>query len=359
MGNNNINLNFINNRQIFKSVPNPPAQNINVQTAQAQPTAAQAFSESSQQIASQSIQTAMMGGSENAAFIKDAMKFPSNFNAFIYIVQQGMSTAQLNTQLQKHLMNLQGLTQTQAQILAQLKGFNSAELLSAQGINGTVLSQIEAAIKKLPISANGMINIADIAALITSNGKDAITQLIISMANSAKSGVNNINQIKDAARLINASVAVASQGDNAQTLKMLMLLYLPWLPLQQGVDFDLEISSQDEEKSDNSVLVIRIQTVNYGEIVAVLTLINPNSVDINIQCSDEFPKDELTLRLNTENKNYSVQNSLSYTPKIVDKTASDKPKATINMSATNEISPYLLLTAQQIIRFVVEIDKEN
>ena len=354
---NNINLNFINNRHVLKPAQNIQAQNVNSQPAQAQPVAPQTYSQSSRQIASQSLQTAMMGGSENAAFIKDAMKFPTNFNAFIYIVQQRMSTAQLNSQLQKHLMNLQGLTQTQAQILAQLKGFNSAELLNTQGINKDILSQIETAIKKLPISANGMINIADIAALITSNGKDAITQLIISMANSAKSGVNNINQIKDAARLINASVAIAGQGDNAQTLKILMLLYLPWLPLQQGVDFDLEISSQDEEKQDNSVLVIRIQTVNYGEIVAVLTLINPNSVDINIQCSDEFPKDELTLRLNAENKNYSVQNSLSYTPKTIDKTTSDKPKATINTSATNEISPYLLLTAQQIIRFVVEIDK--
>ena len=194
MSNNNINLNFINNRQIFKPVPNQPAQNINVQNTQAQSAAPKTYSESAQQIASQSIQTAMMGGSENAAFIKDAMKFPTNFNAFIYIVQQGMSTTQLNAQLQKHLMNLQGLTQTQAQILAQLKGFNGSELLNAQGINQTVLSQIESAIKKLPISANGMINIADIAALITSNGKDAITQLIISMANSAKSGVNNINQ---------------------------------------------------------------------------------------------------------------------------------------------------------------------
>lgn len=357
MSNNNINLNFINNRQIFKAKPNPPAPVVNSQ-ASAQSASMPSVSSNSQQIASQSLQTAMMGGSENAAFIKDVMKFPANFNAFIYIVQQKMSAAQLNSQLQKHLLNMQGLTQTQAQILAQLKGFNPADIITAQGINQTVISQIEAAIKKLPISANGMINISDIASLITANGKDAITQLIISMTNSAKSGLNNIGQLKDAARLINASIAVAGQGDNAQTLKMLMLLYLPWLPLQQGVDFDLEISSQSEENPDNSILVIRIQTVNYGEITAVLTLVNPNSVDINIQCADGFPKDELTLRLNTENKNYSVQNTLSYTTKTVDKTASDMAKASINMSGTNEISPYLLLTAHLIIRYVVEIDKK-
>jgi len=357
VNNNNINLNFINNRQIFRAKPNQPLPSVNSQITPVQTSSVTAGSQNAQQIASQTLQTAMMGGSENAAFIKDVMKFPSNFNAFVYIIQQKMSAAQLNAQLQKHLMNMQGITQTQAQILAQLKGFNSAEIPGMQGMTQNVLSQLEAAIKKLPISASGMINIADIASLITANGKDAITQLIISMANSAKSGLNNIGQLKDAARIINASIAVAGQGDNAQTLKMLMLLYLPWLPLQQGVDFDLEISSQSEENPDNSTLVIRIQTVNFGEVVAILTLVNKNSVDINIQCVDEFPKDELTLRLNAENKNYSVQNTLNYSKKIFDKTTSDRTKASINMSQTNEISPYLLLMAHLIIRYVVEIDK--
>ena len=357
MNNNNINLNFINNRQILRAKPasTPPASNF--QPAAIQSSNTPEISTNAQQLASQSVQTAMMGGSENAAFIRDVMKFPANFNAFIYIVQQKLSVAQLNAQLNRYLTNMRGITQTQAQILAQLKGFNPAEIMTTQGLNQTIISQIEAAIKKLPISPNGMINISDIASLITANGKDAVTQLIISMANSAKSGLNNVNQLKDAARLINASIAVAGQGDNSQTLKMLMLLYLPWLPLQQGVDFELEISSQSGENPEDSVLVIKIQTVNYGEVVAVLTLVNQNSVDINISCVDEFPKDELTLRLNAENKNYSVQNSLNYSTKNIDKSSTDKARAFINMSSANEISPYLLLTAHQIIRFVVEIDK--
>ena len=161
--------------------------------------------------------------------------------------------------------------------------------------------------------------------------------------------------MKEAAKLINASIAAASQKDNAQTLKILMLLYLPWLPLQQGVDFELEITAKDEAKSDNSILIIRIQTVNYGEIVAMLVLESANAVSINIQCSDDFPKDELSLRLNSEN--YSAQTSLSYTSKHSDNTKAEKAQATINMSNTNEINPYLLLMAHLIIRHVVEIDR--
>ena len=285
------------------------------------------------------------------------MKFPKNFNALIYIIQKNLTNAQLQAQLHSNLLAGRQLSQTQTQILAQLQGLNSAELMQSAKLNQALLSQLEASIKKLPISASGMINLADIATLIKTNGKEALTQIIISMANSAKNGVNDVSQMKEAAKLINASIAIAGQKDNAQTLKMLMLLYLPWLPLQQGVDFELEIAAKDETKSDNSILIIRIQTVNYGEIVVMLVLEDANAVSINIQCSDDFPKDELTLRLDAENKHYSAQTSLSYTSKHADKSKAEKTQATINMSNTNEINPYLLLTAHLIIRHVVELDR--
>ena len=229
-----------------------------------------------------------MGGSENASYIKEMMKFPKNFNALIYIIQRNLTNAQLQAQLHSNLLAGRQLSQTQAQILAQLQGLNFGEFSQANTLNQTLLAQLEASIKKLPISASGMINISDLAALIKSNGKEALTQIIINMANSAKNGINDVSQMKEAAKLINASIAAASQKDNAQTLKILMLLYLPWLPLQQGVDFELEIAAKDEAKSDNSILIIRIQTVNYGEIVAMLVLESANAVSINIQCSDDL-----------------------------------------------------------------------
>jgi len=306
---------------------------------------------------SQNLQAATMGGAENASYVKEMMQFPKNFNAFIYIVQRNLTNAQLQAQLHQNLLAGKQLSQTQAQILAQLQGLNSSELLQASKLNQTIMAQLEASIKKLPISTTGMINIADIANLIKTNGKDAITQIIINMANAAKNGINDVSQMKEAAKLINNSIAIAGQKDNAQTIKMLMLLYLPWLPLQQGVDFELEIHSQNEEKSDNSLLIIKIQTVNYGEVTATLILEEANGVSINIDCSSEFPKDELTLRLNNDNSHYSAQTSLSYTTKATDKTKSEKTQATINMSNTNEINPYLLMTAHQIIRHVVEIDR--
>lgn len=349
---NKINLNHLSGKNVLRATPHKPAvpsnaQPTSTQTAAPKPTTPQAQF-------SQNLQSAAMGSSQNASYIKEMMKFPKNFNALVYILQNNLTNAQLQARLHQNLLAGKQLSQTQTQILAQLQGLNSAELL--QG-NQNLLAQLEAAIKKLPISSTGMINIADLAALIKSNGKEAITQIIINMANSAKNGINDVSQMKEAAKLINASVAVASQKDNAQTLKMLMLLYLPWLPLQQGVDFELEIQSQPDKDLSNSILIIKIQTVNFGELTATLVLEDANAVSIDIQCSDEFPRDELSLRLNGENKHYSAQTSLSYTTKESN-AQSPKTQATINMSNTNEINPYLLLTAHLIIRHVVELDRQ-
>lgn len=351
----NININ-LHNKYVPQAI-NKPAVHTNASSPTPQPLSAKPAPVLTPEQTPKNLETAIMAGTENASYIKEMMKFPKNFNALIYIIQKNLTNAQLQAQLHSNLLAGRQLSQTQAQILAQLQGLNSAELMQGAKLNQTLLSQLEASIKKLPISASGMINIADLATLIKANGKEALTQIIINMANSAKNGVNDVSQMKEAAKLINASIAIAGQKDNAQTLKMLMLLYLPWLPLQQGVDFELEISAKDEAKSDNSILIIRIQTINYGEIVVMLVLENANAVSINIQCSDDFPKDELTLRLDSENKHYSAQTSLSYTTKHPDKSKADKPQATINMSNTNEINPYLLLTAHLIIRHIVELDR--
>lgn len=352
---NNINLHNLKGKFIQQAIPKQPAPSSPTPQTST-PTPQPAPTQNTQTNFAQNLQSAMMGNTENATYAKEMMKFPKNFNAFIHMVQKNLTAAQIQAQLHQNLLAGKQLSQTQAQILAQLQGFNSAELMSGK-LNANLLSQLEASLNKLPISANGMINIASLAELIKANGKEAITQIIINMANSAKNGINDVSQMKEAAKLINNSIAVAGQKDNSQTLKMLMLLYLPWLPLQQGVDFELEILSQNEEKSDNSILVIKIQTINYGEIIATLILEDSNAVSINIECNNSFPKEELSKKLDEENKHYSALTSLTYSSKQSTPIKTEKAQATINMSNTNEINPYLLLTAHQIIRNVVEIDR--
>jgi hypothetical protein len=202
-----------------------------------------------------------------------------------------------------------------------------------------------------------MINLGDIAAMIQANGKDAVAKLIVSMANAARSGVTDLSQMKDTAKLINASIAAASQNDAAQTMKMLLLLYLPWLPLQEGVGFDLEIEAGASGDESDSILTITISTINYGLVVATLILESSNSVQVNVACAEEFPKDDLTLRISGDEKHYSMQSSIFYQAKTAKSDTAEKPQAKVNMSDTNMINPYMLLMAHSIIRHTIEIDK--
>jgi len=308
-------------------------------------------------------QMAEMAGADQSVYVKDMMKLPKNMNEFVYMLQRNITLNQLNQQFANQInMQRNALSQTQAQILAQLQGLSLTE---AQNMiltgNKTLISQLQTQLKNLPITSSGMINLLDVSAMIQANGKDAIAKIITTMANSAKLGIQDLSQLKETAKLINASVAAAAQKDSAQTMKLLMLLYLPWLPLQEGVGFDIEIEKGVSGSDSDSVLIITITTLNYGNVVATLVLENSNFVHVNIECAKEFPKDELLLRIQGDEKHYSMESIVSFetSSKHSSNNIQERPQAKINMSNTNEINPYLLLMAHTIIRHVIEIDKNE
>ena len=183
------------------------------------------------------VQMSNMASVDQSVYVKEMMNLPKNLNELIYILQKNITLAQFNQRFSnQYAMQRNSLSQTQAQILAQLQGLSLTE---AQNMlltgNKAILNQLQNSIKNLAISSSGLINLSQVAAMIQSNGKDAVAKLITAMANSAKLGITDLSQMKDTAKLINASIAAASQNDSAQTMKMLLLLYLPWLPLQEGV----------------------------------------------------------------------------------------------------------------------------
>ncbi len=305
-----------------------------------------------------SVHIGSLDGGDRSLYIKDLMKLPRNMNELMFMLQKNLNQMQFNRMFEQQIAARKNLlSQTQAQILAQLQGLETAEIQNA--LKGQMNNQLLSSLKNLQISASQMINIADISLLIQTNGKDALTKLILAMANAAKQGVTDLTQLKETAKLINASVALASTDNPAQTLKTLMLLYLPWLPLHEGADFNLEVEASSAGSESNSVLIVTITTVHYGVVCATLILETSNAVHINIECADTFPKDELLLRIESEQKHYSMQSVISFeTKKVLENVqASETTNAKINMSHTNEISPYLLLAAHSLIRHTIDLDR--
>ena len=303
----------------------------------------------------QNLQMSTLKSLDRAIYAKDLMGVPKNINEFIYMMQRGLNTGQFNAMFASQLAaQRNSISQLQAQILAQLQGLDFTNM--SEIVNKQMSTQLQASLKNLEILSNGMINLNQIAQMIQTNGKEALTKLIMTMTQASKMGINDLSQLKEMAKLINASISVASENNPTKTMKLLLMLYLPWLPLKEGVDFDLEVTQKEESSESDSILTVTITTINFGTVVATLYLETSNSVQVAIQCSENFPKDELDNRLDKDKKHYSVDTLTSYEVKKEFKPSGDKATASVNMGQTTEINPYLLLTAHSIIKHVIDID---
>lgn len=306
----------------------------------------------------QNLQMNTLKSLDRAIYAKDLMGVPKNINEFIYMMQRGMTTGQFNAMFSSQLAaQRNSISQLQAQILAQLQGLDFSNM--SEIVNKQMTTQLQASLKNLDILSNGLINLNQIAQMIQTNGKDALTKLIMTMTQASKMGINDLSQLKDMAKFINASIAVAAENEPTKTMKLLLILYLPWLPLKEGVDFDLEVTQKENTEESDSILTVTITTINFGTVIATLYLETSNSVQVAIQCSENFPKEELDNRLNSDKKHYSMETLTSYEVKKEFKPNSDKAKASVNMSQTTEINPYLLLTAHSIIKHVIDIDNNT
>jgi hypothetical protein len=294
-----------------------------------------------------------------AVFAKDVLGFPKNANEFIYMVQRGMTQTQFNQMFANQMLAQRtNISQMQAQILAQLQGLDTST--AKEMINAQLSSQVQGSIRNLEILSNGMINLNQVAMLFQKNGKEAITKLIMSMTEAAKAGITDVSQLKEMAKFINASVSIAAENNPQKTLKLLLMLYLPWLPLEDGVDFDLEVQQSENKEEGDSILTITITTINYGIVRATIFLESSNSVQVVIECGENFPKTELKARIAGEQKHYSMDSVMSFDTRAEIKEQQNvKQSANINMSQTNEINPYLLLMAHSIIKNVIEIDNNK
>lgn len=206
---------------------------------------------------------------------------------------------------------------------------------------------------------NTNINMTTLVELIQKSGKEAMNKLVLVMADAAKQGISDTSQLKDAIKLINASISVAGKENPNQTLKSFMLLYLPWLPLQEGVDFDLEVEgSEGGENGDEASITIMISTRNFGNIKVVLVLLGGNSMSVFVNCSDKFPKEDLLKRINAESKNHSMQAEINFEQKEIKQNENVSRQAKISMSNLTEVNPFLLLMANAIIRHTIDLDNQ-
>lgn len=281
------------------------------------------------------------------------------------------------------LRNLLGLPQTLGQILQATQNPNkplTGGTLGITNINSDMLAQnkilsdlfeeinpnIATVQQNLPVTTqakadivtlmfSGMISMPDISKLILENSKQAVATLILTMTNASKQGMDT-RAMQETLSILNTCINLAESENPSQSLKSLMLLYLPWLPLSENIDFDLEVTVQNDNEMNDSRLVVLIQTKNFGNLKGVFTLSTTNSVEIYIICDDSFPKKTLFERLQCESNSHAMNTNIDIDNVTQIKNNNYSQDAKVNLSATNELNPYLLLMAHAFIRHTVEID---
>ena len=216
-----------------KPQPNPILQNIQMTTVQ------------------QLLQMNVLQNIDRSVFIKNLLGLPPNLSQILFNAQNP------NNPINGGTLGIGNLNQELLQNQKTLAALFDEAVVPQPQAPATAQQQ-EAAV----LFFSGMISMSNISKLILQNSKQAVAELIISMASASKQGMSN-EQIRETLAIINSCIAMAESDNPTQTLKSLMMLYLPWLPLNEGVGFDLEITPPDgENESNDSKLTVLIQTKN-------------------------------------------------------------------------------------------------
>ena len=308
------------------------------------------------QVLSNQLQMNQIASMDRSVYIKNLLGLPQTLGEILLAAQNKNNPVNINTLLLND--TAQEMIKNQ-KVLSQIFDESSEIPLNAtQNVQAQTAQNIQRDAVMLFFS--GMIQMPAISEIILKNSKHAVAQLIAAMATASKNGMTG-EQIRETLSIINSCISMAESGNPAQTLKSLMMLYLPWLPLNEGVGFDLEVeTASGENESNDSKLTVLIQTKNFGNVKGVFTLTTSNSVDVYIVCSEDFPKRTLQKSLMEESSSHAMNSTIdveAVEPKSKDINETRETK--VNLSATNEMNPYLLLMAHAFIRNTIFIDSNG
>ncbi len=212
------------------------------------------------------------------------------------------------------------------------------------------------------ILINSSIDTDKLKNILQQNGKEALSKLFNITANySQTEAAARSSQVNEIISILNACTP-NSDTSSAQVLKNMMLLYLPWLPIN-GQNFTLEISQshsgEDDGKTCEDFVTILISTVNFGNVQVLIFKTEKSSICFNIKASSVFPKEDIIKQLQAETQQYNILSEINYEKQehLSNKTSSSQPKTNVLVNTGKHINPFLILTAQITIKVIIEFDK--
>lgn len=256
----------------------------------------------------------------------------------------------INTQMQlKELSNYE-----RSMLLKNLFDFPSTiqDLVQFLATDGKTV-----AAKELNALMTQNLDIAKLIVLLQTNGKEALAKIQKMITTMNQSGIFDTHQLKEMQILVNACIP-ANDASASQVLKSFLIMYLPWLPLNEATSFNVGYEEENNEKKSSAedVITIVITTKNFG-IVKILLYKENENFNIDISCSEKFPKDTFNELIKGDAKTLGVNSEISYTTRKNEQEHEQEPK--VEFSKSSKVSPQLLFIIHAIIKIIMEIDNKG
>lgn len=202
------------------------------------------------------------------------------------------------------------------------------------------------------------LDLSKLLVLLQTNGKSALEKITKMIATLNQSGIYNTQQLKEMSVLINACIP-ANDASQSQILKSFMIMYLPWLPLNESVGFNFgaDSANEGEKSAGEDTITIIITTKNYG-MVKILLYKETDGYNMDVNCREDFPKDRFNEAVKSDTS-FVLENPPTYTTRTKSETEEEKNDTNITFSKSLKVSPQLLIIIHAIIRLVMEIDSQG
>ncbi len=192
------------------------------------------------------------------------------------------------------------------------------------------------------------------------NSKEVITKLI-RLIQQTPTNQQNHEQMKQLIGLLN-QIIPARESTQQEMITQLLLLYLPWLPLQehQKIEVAFEKKESGEEADDSVALVIYISTINLGRFKVVIYVLKNQNMNIIIQNIEGQEKEVLKSILKEIKSGIKDENITAVTNMTVttQQNFEKSEERKITISQVNNLSPMVLVAAQKIAQIIFEHDEK-
>ena len=227
---------------------------------------------------------------------------------------------------------------------------NIAQLLETIVTDGKKVSAQE-----LLALMNKELDLSKLLVLLQNNGKTALEKIAKMIATMNQSGIYNTQQLKEMSVLINACIP-ANDASQAQILKSFMIMYLPWLPLNESSGFNIggQADETGEKSSAEDTITIYITTKNYG-IIKIFLYKETDGYDMDVNCRADFPKEKFNEAVKADTK-FVLKNPPTYTTREKSDEEQQKNETNITFSKSLKVTPQLLIIIHAIIKLVADID---